>query len=499
MEAASDNQLHTHDRAPLTIVPCCTPKLDKEVEARVQTIADRLIHDEPALSGSALFAPLVHQGSSNAPALIFGDQQEISLYSGTAPSQLEHRMAVLSQPGDIIAVHQRDKIFEDYLSRYLNLSGITFIDPQTAQGDDVAPMSIECRTNSQMRSVVDMIARKAGKLQLLAFNTTGNVWRLAQDISQHCGVSVSVAGPTPRVARRANDKIWFTNRVRELLGPDALPPTHGVFGPAAAAGHIARLAKSNQRVVLKIPDSAGSVGNIAFNSDDLSGMTVSSIRNELVELLKSRGWHGRYPVLVGVWDCDVVSSPSVQFWMPLLKEGLPIVEGVFEQSVQGEAGKFVGARRAELSRELQDQLVSEAMLFACLFQKLGYYGRCSFDAIISQSSGAPQSLHWIECNARWGGVSIPLTLANHLQMSDPTSGFVVVQQSLANARPNNTEQLINLLGGLLYELQTSSSGIIVLSPPDQNQGIRINFLAIADTQKNAENLTNIAMKRLMKE
>ncbi len=497
MEAASDNQSQSRDRKSLIIVPCCSARLDKQDAARVQTIADRLMRDEPALDASPHFAPLVQQGLSDAPALIFGDQQEISLFSGNTPSQLEHRMAVLAQPGDIVAVHQRDKVFEDYLSTYLNLTDITFIDPQIAQEGDVAPMAIECRTNRQMHSAIDQIARKAGKLQLLAFNTTGNVWRLAQDISQHCGVRVSVAGPSPRVARRANDKIWFTNRVRELLGPDALPPAHGVFGPAAAAGHIARLAKSNQRVVLKIPDSAGSAGNIAFNRDDLSGMTVAGIRNELVELLKSRGWHERYPVLVGVWDCDVVSNPSVQFWMPLPDEGLPIVEGVFEQSVQGEAGKFVGARRAELSQELHDQLVSEAMLFACLFQKLGYYGRCSFDAIISQTPGARQSLHWIECNARWGGVSIPLTLAIQLKPADPTCGFVVVQQSLTNAIPYTTEQSINLLDGLLYEHDTSSSGIVILSPPDQIQEMRINFLAIAHTQKAAENLADTAMRRFL--
>lgn len=497
MEAASDNQLRAHDRASLTIVPCCRPKLDKEDEARVQAIASRLIRDEPALDAGTHFAPLVRRGLSNAPALIFGDQQEISLFSGNAPSQLEYRMAVLAQPGDIFAVHQRDKAFEDYLSKYLNLTDITFIDPQTVRGENLAPMSIECRTNTQMHPAIDRVTRNAGKLQLLAFNTTGNVWRLAQDISERCEVEVSVAGPSPRVARRANNKIWFTNRVRELLGSDALPPTHGVFGPAAAAGHIARLAKSNQRVVLKIPDSAGSVGNIAFDHDDLSGKNISDIRNDLLEVLQSLGWREHYPVLVGVWDCDVVSSPSVQIWMPLASEGLPIIEGVFEQSVQGEAGTFIGARRAALTPQLHDQLVSEAMLFACLFQKLGYYGRCSFDAIISHTPGARRSLHWIECNARWGGVSIPLTLANNLQPSHPHCGFVVVQQALGNSTFFSTEQVIKLLDGLLYDRHKSSSGLILLSPPRQDMEMRINFLAIADDQKTAENMADTAIKRLL--
>ncbi len=497
MEPASTSQRHMHERASLTIVPCCTPKLGKTDEAKIQTIADRLIRDEPALGAATHFAPQVQQGLSDAPALIFGDQQEISLFSGNSPSQLEYRMAVLAQPGDIVAIHQRNKAFEEYLAKYLGLSGITFIAPDTPRDNRVTPLSIECRTNNRLHSAVSSIAHKAGKLQLLAFNTTGNVWRLAQDISQRCGVSVSVAGPSPRVARRANNKIWFTNRVRELLGPEAMTPSHGVYGPAAAAGHIARLAKCHRRVVFKIPDSAGSLGNIAFDSEDLSGMTVADIRNELLEVLQSRGWRERYPVLVGVWNCDVVASPSVQFWIPLQKQGLPIVEGVFEQTVQGTGGTFIGARRAELTRGLLDQLTREAMLFASLLQKLGYYGRCSFDAIISHPPEAHQRLHWIECNARWGGVSIPMTLASHLQPAGEPSGFVVVQQSLDNANSRSTEQLINCLDELLYQRHKSSSGIILLSPPDQNHGMRINFLAIADQQETAEHLAEMAMTRLM--
>ncbi len=497
MEAASDNSLVAHDRASLTIVPCCSPKLDKEDEVRVQAIADRLMRDEPALGSGAIFTPQVRQGLSKAPALIFGDQQEISLFSGNTPSRLEYRMAVLAQPGDIVAVHRRDKAFENYLSKYLNLTDTTFINPPTIQGDHLTAMSVECRINDRMHSAIDKIAREAGQLQLLAFNTTGNVWRLAQDISQRCAAEVSVAGPSPRVARRANNKVWFTNRIRELLGSDALPPTHGVFGPAAAAGHIARLAKNNQRVVIKIPDSAGSAGNIAFDHDDLNGKNVADLRNDLLEILHSLGWHDRYPVLVGVWDCGVVSSPSVQIWIPLASEGLPIVEGVFEQAVQGEAGTFIGARRATLSQRLHDQLVGEAMLIACLFQKLGYYGRCSFDAIISQTARERRRSHWIECNARWGGVSIPLTLANILQPAHPDRGFVVVQQSLADANPLSTQRAINILDGLLYDRSKSSSGLILLSPPGQDMELRINFMAIANHQNTAETLADTAIKRLL--
>ena len=38
-------------------------------------------------------------------------------------------------------------------------------------------------------------------------------------------------GTGTALTRAVNDKLWFSDRVTELLGRRALPPTHYVFGP----------------------------------------------------------------------------------------------------------------------------------------------------------------------------------------------------------------------------------------------------------------------------
>ena len=93
------------------------------------------------------------------------------------------------------------------------------------------------------------------------------------------------------------------------------------------------------------------------------------------------GWRDRYPLLVAVWESPLVASPSVQLWIPHRTTGAPIVEGVFEQIV--EEGHFVGASSSTLPAALRQRIAEEAVYIACLFQELGYFGRCGLDTVLS--------------------------------------------------------------------------------------------------------------------
>jgi hypothetical protein len=487
------------DRKSLVVSRCCSPSVTNDEMARLRALADRYLRDEPALRSTAQFGPDVRQGLSSAPALIFGDQQEVSLFDTSLPTQLEYRISLLAAAGDTVAVHRRDEDFERYLSDYLQINGVEFVQPGQLTNNEIRPMSVLCRTERSLRSVIDRTSRREGRLLLMAYLTTGNVWRLAQEISLRCDAKAFVAGPTPRMSRRANDKIWFSNLVREVIGRNAVPPTHGAFGPAAAAGYVCRLAKRCERVVVKVPDSAGSVGNISLESDQIAAMNISEVRNRIVSVLEARGWRHRYPVLVGVWDCDAVSSPSVQTWIPLPSEGPPIVEGVFEQSVKGDAGTFVGAQKVRLLPDLHDKLTRQAWMLASLFQMLGYFGPCSFDAIISKKPDGKLQLHWIECNARWGGVSLPMTLANRLSLPGDSGGLVIVQQVDKQASGNSTLETVNRLEDLLYRHGYSQRGIVLVAPTDATSARRMNFMAVAETQDGAEALAEEAVLRLSPE
>lgn len=483
-------------RSSLRVVACCDPAIGDVEGERLRRLADRYSHDEPAFVSSLEFSPLVRQGAESMPALIIGDQREIGLYSQVLSSQLEYRMALLAEPGDLVVVNKRDRGFERYLRDYLQLEGVRYIEPVFEPGATMAPLTIRCRTDKRLLSEIKDVARNAGGLIVLPYLTTGNAWRLARNVAEDLQVAVSVCGPASRISSRANDKIWFAHCVRQLIGPQAAPPTFAAYGPAAAAAHVARLAGQFERVVVKIPNSAGSAGNIAFDSKRISDLSVGALRRIILSLLHARGWQDRYPILVGVWESDIISTPSVQMWIPLAPSGPPIIEGIFEQIVQGAEGKFVGAVPAALSADIKAQLVAEAGRIAAFFQNLGYFGRCSVDAIISNGPEGQWQVHWVECNGRWGGVSIPMTLANRLCDDQSQKGLVIAQQSEEVLPAHTVAQVTQLLGDLLFRRGTSKSGIVLLSSPEAQAGARMNFLAIGDDQDMAEKMAAEALARL---
>ncbi|MBE9553560.1 MAG: hypothetical protein IMF05_08870, partial [Proteobacteria bacterium] len=192
-------------------------------------------------------------------------------------------------------------------------------------------------------------------------------------------------------------------------------------------------------------------------------------------------WDGGWPLLVGVWDSPAVGSPSVQTWIPEARDGPPVIEGIFEQVVEGHRGAFVGAVPADLPDGWIMRLMHEAALLAGLLQRLGYYGRCSFDAVLAGRSLEEAELHWIECNGRWGGVSIPMTLANRLTGNWRRRPFVVVQREALPLQPLTVDQAVDRLGERLFRTGVCDEGIVLLTPRLMAEGRGLHFMALART------------------
>jgi len=480
----------------LPILSCCHTQLSHDCDTRIDNVAVRLMRDEPAFASSRFFGDLVSQNTVTGPALIIGDQLEISLLSQSSLSQLDYRMATLAQSGDLVVVSHRNLAFETYLKHFLSVDGVQFVETARSYLPSVEPASIACRKQVHLKSAINNIAIDAAGMTILSYLTTGNIWRLGQTISGETGRPARICGPAPRISKRVNDKIWFTNVVDAMFGTQSTLPSFAAFGPAAAAALVARLSKTSERVVVKVPDSAGSAGNFAFSSSELSQLSLASIRLKLLQLMRAEGWENRYPLQIGVWDCNVLSSPSAQIWIPKSEEGPPIIEGIFEQIVERVMGKFVGARRARLPDVLDDRFKREATALAVLFQRLGYFGRCSMDAIVSKDGKESLRLHWIECNGRWGGVSIPMTLANKLCDHNRPNGLVIIQQSNPDHQFISTKRAVDLLDDMLFKYGASKSGIVLLSPTERSNGSRLNFMAIAGNQTEAERLAGRVIERL---
>ncbi len=458
-----------------------------------QNLITEMLDGEPALLSSLDFGPCVAQGIGDGPSLLIGDQSEIALLASAQVSRLDYRMALLAKPGDSVLVRRQVRDFENYLANNLGQRNVTYLH---GLADDARPITQQARTSGKMLETLAHSARRSGGLTLKPYLTTGHSWRLAQTLGEATKCCIHVCGPSPRLAQRVNDKLWFGQFARRILGDHATPPTRAAYGPAAAAGLVSRIAKTSGQIVVKVPDSAGSAGNLRLEGTTVRGKSLDDLRHFLLHRLRTFGWQDTYPILVGVWDENVRSSPSVQIWVPRVQDGPPVIEGIFEQRVQDSVAAFVGGSRSTLPQVLQDRLSAEASRIAGILQRLGYFGRCSLDAVIFRTANRADNIHWIECNGRWGGVSIPMTVAGGLCAGQPAPAISVMQK-LSPGRNMQTKELLQRLGDLLFRVGHDKTGVVVMSPPEHDNGAHINLLSLSQTQIGCDKILNEAMQRIL--
>jgi hypothetical protein len=449
-------------------------------------LARRLLAEEPALAATEAFGPGVARGLSEGPALLFEDHSEIGLFAGRGIPPLEYRSLLLAGDGDLVLLGgRRSPAFEAYCRDVLKLGQVEMLHPGPSRLTPRPPLARRCSDQTECFSHLVDTARRHGRLALVPYIGMGSAWVLAGAVAARSGAKVWVAAPLPRLTRRVNDKLWFARRVSEVLGQRSLPPTYSAFGPAALAGRVGALARRFERVVVKVPDSAGSAGNIVFDSADLRAMSLAALRRRLLGLLADLGWHDTYPLMVSVWEWQVLSSPSVQLWIPAREEGPPVVEGIFHQIVRGEAAEFIGAIPSDLPRNWHLRLAEEAVRLACLLQELGYFGRCSLDAAITGWDFEAAELHWIECNGRWGGVSIPMTLANRLTGDWRRRPFVVVQRASLQVKLRSFSDILRVLDKRLFRPGDREEGVVLLAPGQGLERTGLYYMVLAETTEAA--------------
>ena len=459
------------ERSSMPVFQRFTVRIGPDERRELARLAARLIAEEPALVANTTLDPRTGAGIENSPALFFEDHSEIPLRSG---AWFDYRSYLLAGDGDIVMIgSQRRLAFEAYCHDLLGLDGAEVVVPG---GPPDLPLAQRCAQDPALLAQLCGVARRVGRLGLVPYFGSESAWALASTIATQSGAPVWVAAPGPRLTRLVNDKLWFSDRVTQLLGLRALPPTYYIFDPEDLARLIALLAQRHDRVCIKVPDATGGAGNLILEAKPLLGVPLTQLQQFLLQHLYGLGWRDRYPLLVGVWESLVVANPSVQLWIPHRTMGAPVVEGVFEQIV--EEGHFIGATPSALPASSCQRLAQEAVHLACLFQELGYFGRCSFDAVLL-SSGV---LHWIECNGRWGGVSIPMTLLNRLIGDWQSRSFVIVQQSGLRIPARRFAAVVDQLKGRLFRRGGEPKGTLFLTADGIEQGTGFHFLVLGDTQ-----------------
>jgi hypothetical protein len=468
--------------------------LDDGERARLAAIARRLLAGEPALPDTSAFAD-VTIGSGEGPALVLEDHREINLLGEHDERAVEQRAFLLAGSGDLIALSgPRDRAFEDY---YRDVLGLGAVMPVSVPKRNDGPRSLAGRCMDHEPTIERAVAaaRGAGGLEVVPYLSTPSVWQLAATIAEAARVGVRVAGPAPRVAQRVNDKLWFSERIRDVLGRGAEAASYAAFTPAAAVARIAYLARRSAQVVVKVPDSAGGKGNIVLDAETIHRMDHTTLREMLVTLLGTLGRGRLYPLLVGVWDTPVVASPSVQVWVPQPGSD-PVVTGVFRQVLDGPQFQFIGAHASDLPAAWQHRLAEEATKLATVFQHLGYYGPCSFDAVIAGTDLSDAGVHWVDANGRWSGVSLALNLANRLFGPHKQHAMVVKHVMAARFPARPFDAVLHTLDEHLLRPSWSVSGVVVATSGPVTRGTGVDLIAFGPDDATASEIAQRAVSLL---
>ncbi len=474
------------------------PDVSTGMRTAASACADEIRQNDHRIDDTASFGSDVHIGFGGGPAILLGDAGEIPLLIKAGGHRHDYRFGWLARSGDLVVIGGLNSpAFEAYQKRTLGEGNIDYLHMPEAKNGLRKPTPIICLRNESVYRRLLSKVRESGGITLVAHITTGSIWALAARLSKDTSLPVHVAGPPPLLSRRVNNKLWFGSVCSRLLGAGTTPLKRGAWSLSALTRHVAELAGKWDRLVIKIPDSAGSAGNIVFESEMIRQLRPDALYRKLKRDLSIRGRRcPPFQVAVEVWDVNALISPSVQTWIPKAPDAAPIIEGIYEQVLAGNDQAFAGALQARLPERIDHALSSGAMQLALLFQKLGYYGRCSFDAVISGRSLDDADIHWIECNGRWGGVAIPMTLLNRLSPPGQRPFHAIVHKTGLSFRPRHFDAVIAEFADLAPR-PNRKSGVLFLSPNLIADGAGCNFLSFGKTRQAAITQSELVVDRLL--
>ena len=412
------------------------------------------------------FEAYVSASATLRPFIFFGDQAEILLLDRSTNDELEYRLSLLASDGDLVVLGcERNTHFEDYRTDILKLGECHYLGVSGTRNANSTrvPTLVRCLEDDAAFAALAEFVRGVGGATLVPHISTGRVWALARRLGQETGKPVNVAGPPPAVARYANDKLRFSGLVRALFGPYGGMSEVAAHGMAALVARVNTMARSNDKLVLKLPSSAGSAGNFPIFSEDVAGMSPNALSAYLRHVITRAVDPPQFPMIVQVWENKVLSSPSVQLWIPKPEAGDPVIEGVFEQVLTGAKGRYAGAQPWQGEDGRIADLCREGMMLGLAMQGLGYYGRCSFDAVLSGDRMETATLHWVECNGRWGGVSVPMTLLNRLFGAEGPPPYTILHGFGHGGGVASFADGLDRLGDLLWR-PGRQSGVIFDTP-----------------------------------
>ena len=457
-----------------------TPSPTSRQKLQAEQLADAIRSEHPELAADEQYQKFVPDSLSDGCCLLFDDLSEIKILDSCHKFLfMQDRARLRAGDGDMVAsVLRESEGYEDYCRQSLKLGTVDWLRPNPTAN----PLQIAhaCWEDRQVRHELLHRLRTDALHYLHPHMGTLGGWELAALLHQHSRRPVKVIAPPPVLARFVNNKVSFTDVARRLLGLSAVPQTASAWNMATLSQRICEMSEAVQTIGVKRPDSAGGAGIVVIPMEKIRGRSLQDVHDILGHFLEPLCWDDGSELLIGSWEADVLCSPSVQLWIPPEGDGAPIVEGIFSQHMTQRTVKFEGTGFVEFSAEITRELSTHAWLIARVFQKLGYIGRCSFDTILVGESFESARIEFIECNGRWGGTSLPMTLMNRLFGDWKRHPFAVRVVGADGLGQISFSDFVSSVADHAYDARTGCGDLIFYSPGRLHNNSQITVLALAE-------------------
>ena len=490
-------------RSPKAIQKRHREQCDDRTAAR---IAQRLLLQKPELNLDPLLEDVRCKKLEEHCTLHVDDYSEIPNLTGASQAYYQERARLRAKAGDLIATGLLSVPgYEAYCQQSLGLGDVQWVCPES-NGDPIH-LAESCWQDRGVRRDIVHAIRSEDLRYIHPHMGTRAVWELALLLHQASHRPVEVIGPPPGVTKFANDKGEFTRLVRTLLGSAATPPGHVVWNIATAAKQLRSLTQlGSQTVALKLPNAAGGHGNLLLPVSDIKDLTLTEIDELLRRRLPKIDYDEVGKLLVTSWATDVLAAPSAQLWIPPIGHGpfvvddrlknVPTVDGIFIQIIDSEEGNFSGFRVADLPAHLNERIKRESLLLARVYQWLGYVGRCSFDMILIGPNMDNCDIQFIECNGRWGGTSLPMTLIDQITGDWRTRTFANRMIRIPGIGQVTFDVICRSFSNELYRKQSQTGRYVLYNPQRMIARDLVSLIAWLDSKEQEEDVIDRAKEIL---
>ncbi len=449
---------------------------------RAGEVADLLDRRYGVRESSAAYERLRYEGRvAGRPVLHLEDVTGIPFVSEVpGVEEYQHRARVRADSGDLFAaVTPPVPGYEEYNRERLGLGAPELV---LAEPDgDRKAVARACRRPPAFEMIRRFGVRREG-LVIHPYMATESVWKLAGELAE-TGLEVSVLGPPPPVLWIANDKARIAEINDELFDGAGNVATRVEATPEQMVEGLREFAGRFEAVGLKRTRCASATGNLVFESGAVKETGREELLGRVRRFLERTEWEPGEEVLVVEW-VEASESPSTQTWIPPRDQGLPRVEGVYEQLLKAEERIFVGSRPSTLPEAVDRRIARASVVVGRVLQQLGYVGRCSFDFVVSGNVDGEWDVHMIECNGRWGGTSTPMHFVDRIVPGGrpPYVAMDVMDERLEGVE---FEQLLERTGEELYDPVSGKGRFAFYNPGPLAESGKIDVVAIGETPAEA--------------